>query len=57
MSYYLRLMSHVWPKQAIITGIKMQLFYFIDNVPVYTYFINGVQFNYINHDLKITDLL
>ena len=47
----------MWPKEAIITGIKMQLSYMLGEVPVYTYTIAEVQFNYINHDLKPEDIL
>ncbi len=56
----------MWPPIAIITGIKMQLSYFIPSpaaegqgvreVPVYTYFIGNIQFNYINHNLTLNDI-
>lgn len=45
-----------WPSKAEITGITMHLSHFYNGVPVYHYQINNVQYNYINHNLKLSDL-
>ena len=45
-----------WPPIATILGIRMQLSHYVKGVPVWWYELNGIQYNYINHNLKPTDL-